>query len=366
MSQNQIIPFEITSMDSLGQGVSKKSDKITFLPKTVVGDEGLAVITSQKKGVAFARVTELTKSSDKRVTPECPHYQQCPSCHYLHTDYDSEIAFKKSSLEKLFRKFEIPSLQVIPADRRFHYRNRIQLHYDLKAGKLGMFDPQDRNILPIPKCLIGREEVALELRRLYDQDTWKILVPRDQDRGHCEIYSVEGKVKVTWNRPYAEGGFTQVFQEMNEKLKVEIEQWARDTQLKTLLDLFAGNGNLSQNLSYSQRLCIDFYQDKTSQDFFSQDLYDRHALKNIKGQLLKKSFKPEHLLLDPPRSGMKDLNLWLEELKPTHVCYVSCDPHTLARDIAQLQNYTIKKLILIDFFPSTYHYETLILLERKR
>lgn len=46
MNQKVTIPFEITSMDSLGQGVSKVTDKVTFIPKTVVGDKGEAVLIS--------------------------------------------------------------------------------------------------------------------------------------------------------------------------------------------------------------------------------------------------------------------------------------------------------------------------------
>jgi tRNA/tmRNA/rRNA uracil-C5-methylase (TrmA/RlmC/RlmD family) len=62
---------------------------------------------------------------------------------------------------------------------------------------------------------------------------------------------------------------------------------------------------------------------------------------------------------------MKDLNVWVEAIKPTKVAYVSCDPHTLARDIASLTNYHAQEFFLIDFFPSTFHYETLLILERK-
>ena len=49
MHNQKIIPFKITGMDSLGQGVSKESDKITFIPKTAIGDEGDAWVQSEKK-----------------------------------------------------------------------------------------------------------------------------------------------------------------------------------------------------------------------------------------------------------------------------------------------------------------------------
>jgi len=42
---------------------------------------------------------------------------------------------------------------------------------------------------------------------------------------------------------------------------------------------------------------------------------------------------------------------------------VSCDPATLARDLAALSKYRIEKMTLVDLFPQTYHLETVVSLE---
>jgi 23S rRNA (uracil1939-C5)-methyltransferase len=44
---------------------------------------------------------------------------------------------------------------------------------------------------------------------------------------------------------------------------------------------------------------------------------------------------------------------------------VSCDPATLARDVALLKEYEIEKLVLVDLFPQTYHLETVAHLRRR-
>ncbi|MCM2350627.1 MAG: hypothetical protein NDI69_11460 [Bacteriovoracaceae bacterium] len=366
MRQKHTITFEITGMDSLGQGVSKITDKVTFIPKTVVGDKGEAEILSEKKGVAFARMTKLGQSSDKRVTPACVHFANCPSCHYLHVDYAQELLYKKESFERLFRKLPLPELEVVGANRRTAYRNRVQLHYSLKSKLLGMRDPQTFQITSIPKCLIGVPEVQKELERLYENNQWLKEAPPAPLEGHVEIYWINNDLKVSWNRPYAEGGFTQVFEEMNQKLKSILHHSWNPEQPTELLDLFGGNGNLSDGLNYSKRLCVDMYQKIPGTDFLSQDLYDERALKNIKSELKKRSMKVEHLLLDPPRSGLKNLKVWIEDLKPKTIAYVSCDPHTLARDVQSLEGYHLKKAFLIDFFPSTFHFESFIILERNQ
>ncbi len=365
MRSNRIVPFKISGMDSLGQGVSKENERITFVPKAMIGDEGEAYITAERKGVAFAKIKQLSKSSDLRIEPECQHFQDCPSCHYLHTSYDQEIKFKEESLERMFRRLTPPKIKVVSATRRFHYRNRVQLHYDLKKKSLGMLDARSGVIAPIPHCLITLEPIAQEIKRLYQDQQWLKEANQNITQGHVEIYFHQNELKTTWNRPYADGGFTQVFEEMNQLLKLQLLEWAKTKNPTTLLDLFAGNGNLSNEMHFSQRLCVDLYSQGSKEGFFSQDLYDKNAQRNVFNKLKSLKFSPDYLLLDPPRSGLKDLANWVNELKPKSIAYVSCDPHTLVRDIATLQDYHIEELYLYDFFPSTFHFETMIFLERK-
>jgi 23S rRNA (uracil1939-C5)-methyltransferase len=363
MQNHKIIPFKITGMDSLGQGVSKETDRITFIPKTAIGDEGEALVQSEKKGVAFATIKTLQKLSVSRIEPTCVHFNQCPSCHYLHLSYEDELKFKKDSLQRLFRKLSVPDIELIPAVRRLEYRNRIQLHYDVGLKKIGMLDAKSQQIIHVPQCQIAKTEVLATLKDLYHNDQWLKEAPTP--RGHLELYWFNGKVQKNWNESYAQGGFTQVFEEMNQVMKEVLKKSSFNQKTYALVDLFGGNGNLSDDLKFSQRLCIDYYTKNVKPDAFSLDLYSTSALKQTLLEFKKRSLQPEHLLLDPPRSGMKDLNAWVDAIKPTKVAYVSCDPHTLARDIASLTQYRAREFFLIDFFPSTFHYETLIILERK-
>ncbi len=366
MDQKRIVPFKISHMDSLGQGVSKETDKITFIAKSLPGDQGDAIIRAEKKGVAFGSVNQLSKESPQRIVPVCPHFEVCPSCHYLHTSYADELQFKQSSLEKLFQKWTYHKLHVIGAPRRLEYRNRIQLHYDLKTSTLGMFNLGLRQIIPVPRCTLGILPVQQEVWRLYSNAQWvKEVPPGSPVQGHLEIYFVDQKLRVNWNKPYADGGFSQVFEEMNQVLKKELKACLGENQ-EDILDLFAGKGNLTNELNYSKRLCVDLYPETPAGNFYSQDLYDPRALQRVQRELSLKNISPSLIVLDPPRSGLKDLKNWIETLKPLRLAYISCDPHTLARDLLSLENYTIKDFFLIDFFPSTYHFETFIFLERKR
>ena len=73
------------------------------------------------------------------------------------------------------------------------------------------------------------------------------------------------------------------------------------------------------------------------------------------------------VFVDPPRKGLdeKFINTLLE-LAPEKVVYVSCEPETLARDIALLSvKYEITKVQPVDMFPMTFHVETVVNLRLK-
>lgn len=77
--------------------------------------------------------------------------------------------------------------------------------------------------------------------------------------------------------------------------------------------------------------------------------------------------RPDLVVLDPPRTGAgKEVIRCLAELAVRRVRYVSCDPATLARDIAPLlaAGYHIEEAHLFDLFPETFHIETVMLLAR--
>jgi 23S rRNA (uracil1939-C5)-methyltransferase len=74
-----------------------------------------------------------------------------------------------------------------------------------------------------------------------------------------------------------------------------------------------------------------------------------------------------HVLLDPPRSGAREMLAALARLAPGRVLYVSCHPGSLARDLAVLvheHGFTLAAAGVVDMFPHTAHVESLALLTR--
>ncbi|HVB08648.1 MAG TPA: 23S rRNA (uracil(1939)-C(5))-methyltransferase RlmD [Candidatus Acidoferrales bacterium] len=83
----------------------------------------------------------------------------------------------------------------------------------------------------------------------------------------------------------------------------------------------------------------------------------------------KREATPDVVIVDPPRAGIEPTALdKLAAIAPARILYVSCDPSTLARDLANLctRAYALQEIHLFDMFPQTYHIETLVRLERVR
>ena len=84
--------------------------------------------------------------------------------------------------------------------------------------------------------------------------------------------------------------------------------------------------------------------------------------------LEKLEFKPDVVLLDPPRKGCNSQVIQtLLNLKPSQIAYISCKPATLARDIKLLCETGIYQPSFIqpaDFFPQTTHVECLVILKK--
>lgn len=363
MAKNNQISFLIDHIDPLGQGVFKKDADIYFIPKTLPGEEGVAKILKSKKNIHFCEVVEINVESNTRINPECPHFNQCPGCHFLHTDYKSEIDFKSQSFKRMLSTLGEQDFEVIKAPERLHYRNRVQLHYSKKENRIGFIKGKSNSILEVPNCKIYLQELKSEFRNVVQN--WKSILPKKSPpKGHIEIYlHPKGNINVSWNKRYAQSGFSQVNRSMNKAMLDELEIALSSLNSKSCLDLFGGDGNLSRALRNGEHVeHIDIYNTPPGEHFHSINLMEDDALSEFQ-KVSSSSF--DLFIVDPPRAGFKNLAQWAQEFEPKHIAYISCHPQTMIRDLKELgDSYKVQKSWLMDLFPSTFHFEAMTLLER--
>ncbi len=379
-----IIKFRIDHIDPLGQGVSKGGTSVAFIEKTLPGETGTAEIYRRAKGVLFGRLSDpetLEKISPDRIEPECSHFYRCRGCQYLHTNYETEIEFKVESLKRKFTPLlpENTGVVVHPAANRFFYRNRIQLHFDFGLKKIGLISSYSDKLISGKDCLLPSRELGKAVKNLYIKNRWIDYLKEKNitGKGYIEIYLRPGESEavISINKPYARGGFTQVNNEMGSVLTKLVEKsylkYLGSEKNNLVLDLFGGNGNLSNRFDNAEVKIYDLYpeykKDVSEQNrnrlFVNINLYSHNPVNQIKKSLLNsKKRVPDLIILDPPRAGVKYIESYITTLNPPFIFYISCDPATLKRDsITILKKYNILEIHLIDLFPGTRHFETLII-----
>ncbi len=142
------------------------------------------------------------------------------------------------------------------------------------------------------------------------------------------------------------------------------------------LDLYAGVGLFSVVLAGFFHHIFAVEASQTAQGDFAQNVpANVKAVGALTGDYLRSGYlrsrpvrnRPELVVLDPPRTGAGSAVIRsLVELGAPRVRYVSCDPATLARDIAPLlaAGYHVEEAHLFDLFPETFHIESVLLLAR--
>ena len=172
--------------------------------------------------------------------------------------------------------------------------------------------------------------------------------------------------------------FYQVNHDQAERLYEKAIEFAGLTGTQTALDLYCGSGTIT--------LCLARHVKKVYGveivDAAIRDAKENAKQNNIKNaeffcadagkaaqRFAQEGIRPDVIVIDPPRKGVsEDVIDAMAQMSPSRIVYVSCDPATLARDIARLREkgYRAKKAHAFDLFPRCAHVETVVLLSHKK
>jgi len=139
------------------------------------------------------------------------------------------------------------------------------------------------------------------------------------------------------------------------------------------LDLYSGVGLFTLPLAKSYERVISVEANPASARDLEENIRTNQSHADpqnasVEDFLLKWKETPDLAVLDPPRAGVEPGALArLAELAPARIIYVSCEPSTLARDLAALvrEGYALEEVHLFDLFPETFHIESLVRLARR-
>lgn len=394
--------MKITKLDNQGRGISYYNDKIMFVSYALPDEEVKITNIQEKNKYYLADIENIITESSNRVVPKCPYYHECGGCNLAHINPDYEDEYKQKKVEEILRRYAKLNIEVkfIKNDKELFYRNKISLK--IVDGEWGYFNESTHNLCAIASCLIASNSIneiikqkdlfnitngLITIRCNYED---KILIDiKTKDKleidennlpnnivgiiindeciyGTNYFYDFIGdlKFKVSYNSFFQINNYMAscIFNILRNNLSGEY-----------LLDLYCGVGTLGLALKdkYDYIYGIEKIENAildAKDNALNNDINNAYYYSGDTSKVLKKINKPfDTIIVDPPRSGLNQKTI--EEIltiAPKNICYVSCDPLTLARDLKILQEkYQVIKVNALNMFPKTYHVETVCLMSKK-
>lgn len=172
--------------------------------------------------------------------------------------------------------------------------------------------------------------------------------------------------------------FFQVNTKQAEVLYAKALEFAQLTGKENVIDVYCGTGTITMFLAQKAKNALgieivpeairDAKENAKNNKVTNAKFICDDAAKALPA-LVADGVRPDVIVLDPPRAGCEGKVLdAIAEVKPKRVVYVSCNPASLARDVAILRDkgYDLKKVQPVDLFSATHHIENVCLLEKKK
>jgi len=418
-----------------GNGLAHADGNTVFVPYVLPGEEVRASARKRQKKLLWADLLEVIFPAKERGQPKCPHFQKCGGCHYQHISAAEQLRLKKEILQETLSRlggisWDGPIRE--HAAEPYGYRNRAQ--WAVRQGMpraLGYFLPESSVILPIDECPVLSPLLAETFLKLQDMSRAGTLPARVKE---IEAFADSRDQKIALNvaferfpKPAAEliaafhnalpqleslllldqkknkfelagtgyltqdaGGYQYRVSHLSffqvNRLLIEdlLETVVANARGDLALDLYAGVGFFTLPLAKAFRKVVSVDANlaatrdlKANAELAGVSIacYNEHVEEFLK----KTKERPELVVLDPPRTGLgAQAAKHLAEIEAREIVYLSCDPSTLARDVAVLTDsarkpkeiaapsnrYEITEMHLFDLFPQTFHIETLVRLRK--
>ena len=420
------LTLDIDALSYGPYGIGRHHGKAVMIPKTAPGDGVIARILQAKERYSIGEIVRILRPSSLRQEPPCPYVAQCGGCPWQHVRYEAQLLAKQKSLEDALRRigkledFEVKP--IIASPFTYHYRRRIRLQRD-RSKRLGFFSSFSHHVIEIDRCLIAdeklngliervrqwSEELITDVEHLEvvtgDEPNQNVVVGKSaggfnsRDSAICERLIKENQYinglilrGADWRRTWGEVGvsiipeeglcvrvngdvFTQVNSQGNRQLLKELLAAADFNRDDRVLELYSGAGNFTQSIAARVSDVVAVEGDRPAFESGKRNA-DLNGITGIQWicapvavaltELKKQRRRFSKIVLDPPRTGAKGLDRELAALGAGKILYISCNPATLARDLAALsqRGYSLRTVQPIDLFPHTFHVEAIATLVR--
>lgn len=420
--------FEL-GLDSVafgGDAVGRHEGKVCFVPLGAPGDRARVKVVQERKSFCRAELVEVISAGPGRREPPCPLAGTCGGCQLQHLAYPQQLEAKQQAVEQALGTRVEQLLPMVRAPQELGYRRRVRLHWVTGVqGKvvLGFHQRRSRTIVDVDRCplLVPPLQQAMDhcrqhLGRLPRARGSLVLLAGDDGAVHASLHSRAGgrswrvqlealaseqplvglearlgRLQLNIDREAvtlaasgvglpgvaleaSAAAFAQANPAQDSQVRGRVHAWAAAAGCR-VLELYAGIGNLTAAVAPGAQEVVAVESSHEAAYLLRRNAKGMgtpvkvmikpvaQALARLAGQ--EKGF--DVVLLDPPREGARGLGEALSILGASRVVYVSCDPMTLARDLAEMDQagFSPRQAEPLDMMPQTYHTEAVVLLTRK-
>jgi 23S rRNA (uracil1939-C5)-methyltransferase len=397
------VEIEIESIAAGGDGVGRTEGLVCFVPRTAPGDR--ATVELRPKGrLARGRLIAVVRPSAARTEPPCAHYthDRCGGCQLQHLRYEAQLDAKRSIIQDAMtrigrRALDVPAVE--PSPRPWRYRRKLTLAMRRVGGRwiaglhpyddpVAVFDLRDCPITDERVVAIWREVLAAArhfppasaLRgalQLLEARASFVLQGGESWPGRDAFFeAVPSLTALWWERegstrrlvasresvPEPGASFAQVNLAVAERLRAHVIDRVRAHQPTTIIDAYAGIGETAVALAGAGARVTAIELDRDASRWCGTLLPEgSRALPGRVEDLLPDALPADVVVLNPPRTGVHERVTGALEggaRPPRAVIYISCNPATLARDVARMPSFRVADLRPFDMFPQTAHVET--------
>ncbi|MBR1978505.1 MAG: class I SAM-dependent RNA methyltransferase [Akkermansia sp.] len=387
------VELVIDNLSNMGDGVGRINNWVVFVPYTLPGEKVRARIYRNDKNCSMADLVEVVEASPRRVQPQCPVFGYCGGCQYQHLEYAAQLEWKTAQVADLLRLqagLELPVKPAIASPVIYNYRSKITPHFqkpkDARMGSIGFLRAGSRSeICDVKQCPIAMAPINAALPALRKAVQQAAV---QYKRGATLLMRVsEGSVITNNNAVCTEkvGDLTfnflagDFFQNNPYILPAFTDYVARQAcagGAKYLVDAYCGSGLFALTLASHFEKVLGVEVSETSADWAranarSNNITHASFLAASAEAIFEQVDFPaaeSAVVIDPPRKGcdMAFLNQ-LFAFGPERVVYVSCNPATQIRDLAEFDKagYEVIEVQPFDLFPQTKHLECVATLRKK-